>query len=71
MIIQSVYIVIIVGRKWLSVLSCINAFGFRIHNFYIFKDMSFRRNFIIRCEDEVCMTMQKNVDDKNIVQLVD
>ena len=69
--IQSVYTVILVGRKSLSVLSCINAFGSMIHNYYIFKDRSFRRNFIIRYEQEVCMTIKKNVDDKNIVQRVD
>ena len=38
---------------------CINGSGSYIHNFYIFKGRSFRRNFIIRCEEGACMTMQK------------
>jgi hypothetical protein len=47
-------------REWLSILSCINASGSSIPNFYIFKGRSFRRNFIIRCEEEACsITMLK------------
>ena len=46
-------------REWLSILSCINASGSSIPNFYIFKGRSFRRNFIIRCEEGACIAMQK------------
>ena len=57
--IRSVHTVTPDEREWLSVLSCINASGTSIPNFYIFEGRSFRRNFIIRCEEGVCMAMQK------------
>jgi hypothetical protein len=36
--------------KWLIVLTCINAAGESIHNFYIFRGRRFRRNYIEMCE---------------------
>ena len=67
----SVHTVTLDERKWLLVLLCINAFSCSIVHFYIFRDKSFWHNFIIRCGKEVCMAIQKNVNDGNIVQWVD
>ena len=57
--------------KWLSILSCINASCSSIPNIYIFKGMSFRQNFIIKCKEEFVWLCKKNVDDENIVQRMD
>lgn len=59
-------------KEWLFVLSCINASSSSIPNFYIFKGMSFRHNFIIKCKERACMAMQNNgLDDMNTIQQVD
>ena len=47
-------------REHLSVLSCINADGGSIPNFYILKGMYFLEDYIARCEDGVVMGMQPN-----------
>jgi hypothetical protein len=45
-------------REWLSVLSCINAAGEKVPNFYIFKGMRMRRNFLELADDGDTMAMQ-------------
>ena len=44
----------------LSILSCINANGGSIPNFYILKKMYFLEDYITRCKDGVVMGMQPN-----------
>lgn len=48
-------------REHLSVLSCINAAGEYIPNFYTFKGKQFRHNYIKHCETKPCMAMQPKV----------
>lgn len=45
-------------REWLSVLVCMNAAGFAIPSFYIFRGRRFRQNYIQRCEAGATMAMQ-------------
>jgi hypothetical protein len=45
-------------REWLSVLVCINAAGFSIPFFYIFRGKRFGQNYIQRCEPGATMAMQ-------------
>ena len=47
-------------REHLSVLSCINAGGGDIPNFYILKGIYFREDYIANCEDGAVMGMQLN-----------
>ena len=47
-------------REHLSVLSCINADGGSIPNFYILKGTFFLEDYIARCEDGAVMGMQPN-----------
>ena len=47
-------------RKHLSVLSCVNAVGGSIPNFYILKGSYFLENYIAKCEEGVVMGMQPN-----------
>ena len=47
-------------REHLSVLSCINAGGGYIPNFYILKGIYFREDYIANCEDGAVMGMQPN-----------
>ena len=47
-------------REHLSVLSCINAGGGHIPNFYILKGIYFREDYITNCEDGAVMGMQAN-----------
>ena len=47
-------------RKHLSVLSCVNAVGGHIPNFYILKDIYFREDYIANYEQGVVMGMQPN-----------
>jgi hypothetical protein len=44
-------------REWLTVLTCINAAGESIPNFYIFRGKRFRRNYIQFCEQGATMAM--------------
>ena len=46
--------------EYLSVLSCINADGGSIPNFYILKGTYFLEDYIARCEDGAMMGMQPN-----------
>jgi hypothetical protein len=55
---KNVHSVIPNEREWLSVLSCINAAGEKVPNFYIFKGMRMRRNFIELADDGDTMAMQ-------------
>jgi hypothetical protein len=45
-------------REWLSVLVCINAAGFSIPSFYIFRGKRFGQNYIQYCEAGATMSMQ-------------
>ena len=45
-------------RKWLFVLVSINATGFSIPSFYIFRGKRFGKNYIQRCEACATMAMQ-------------
>ena len=45
-------------REHVTVLSCINAEGQSIPNFYIFKGHKFKSNYIRGCESGACMAMQ-------------
>jgi hypothetical protein len=47
-------------REHLSVLSCINAEGGSIPNFYILKGTYFLQDYVKRCEDNAVMAMQPN-----------
>jgi hypothetical protein len=47
-------------REHLSVLSCINADGGSIPNFYILKGTYFLQDYVKRCEDNTVMAMQPN-----------
>ena len=47
-------------REHLSVLSCINAGGGSIPNFYILKGTYFLQDYIASCEEGVVMGMQPN-----------
>jgi hypothetical protein len=54
---RSIYQVVLDERKWLTVLTCINAAGENIPNFYIFRGKRFRRNYIHLCEQGSTMAM--------------
>jgi hypothetical protein len=45
-------------RKWITVLSCINASGHSIPGFYIFKGKRMMENYIEHCENGASMAMQ-------------
>jgi hypothetical protein len=47
-------------REHFSILSCINAQGGYIPNFYILKGTYFLQDYVKRCEDNVVMAMQPN-----------
>ena len=48
-------------KEHLSILSCVNADGGCIPNFYILKGCYFLQNYIANCEEGVVMDMQPNV----------
>ena len=54
---QRVHSIVPDSREWLSVLVCVNAAGFSIPSFYIFRGMRFRQNYIERCEPGATMAM--------------
>jgi hypothetical protein len=56
---RSVHSVIPKEREWLSVLVCVNAAGFHIPSFYIFRGKSFQRDYIKHCKDNASMAMQE------------
>jgi hypothetical protein len=43
--VRSVHSIIPKEREWLSVLVCINAVGYHIPSFYIFRGKSFQRDY--------------------------
>jgi hypothetical protein len=47
---RSVHQVILDEREWMTVLTCINANGQSVPNFYIFIGKRFRRNYVVHCE---------------------
>ena len=57
---RSVHTTVPNSREHLTVLSCVNAAGEHIPNFYIFKGKRKQRNYIARCEPKACMAMQPN-----------
>jgi hypothetical protein len=56
--VRSVHSIISKEREWLSVLVCVNAAGFHIPSFYIFRGKTFQRDYIKQCEDNASMAMQ-------------
>ena len=58
---RSVHLIEPNQREHLSVLSCVNADGGSIPNFYILKGSYFLEDYIARCEPGVVMGMQQNV----------
>jgi hypothetical protein len=56
--VRSVHSIIPKEREWLSVLVCVNAAGFHIPSFYIFRGKSFQLDYIKHCEDNASMAMQ-------------
>ena len=47
-------------REHLSVLSCINADGGKIPNFYIIKETYFQQDYVKNYEEDAVMAMQPN-----------
>ena len=45
-------------REHITTLTCINAAGHHIPNFYIFKGKQITDNYIVHCKDQVVMAMQ-------------
>jgi hypothetical protein len=56
---RSVHSIIPKEQEWLSVLVCVNAAGYHIPSFYIFRGKSFQRDYIKQCEDNASMAMQE------------
>ena len=56
--VRSVHSIIPKEREWLSVLVCVNAAGFHLPNFYIFKGKFLQRDYIKQCKDNASMAMQ-------------
>ena len=54
---RSVHTTIPNSKEHLTVLSCVNAIGHHVPNFYIFKGKQKSRNYIIRCEPEAVFAM--------------
>jgi hypothetical protein len=57
---RNVHSIILDSNEWLTVLSSINTARETIPNFYIFKDMRRKRNYIKKCEPFVTCAMQSN-----------
>ena len=60
---RSVHSIELNQKEHLSVLSCVNADGGSISNFYILKGSYFLADYIARCEPGAVMGMQQCVDD--------
>jgi hypothetical protein len=56
---HSIHSIISKEREWLSVLVCVNAAGYHIPSFYIFRGKTFQRDYIKQCEDNASMAMQE------------
>ena len=46
-------------REHITTLTCINVAGQHIPNFYIFKGKGIRENYILHCEDQAAMAVQR------------
>jgi hypothetical protein len=57
---RSIHSIIPDSKEWLTVLSSINAAGETIPNFYIFKGMRRKRDYIKKCEPFATCAMQSN-----------
>ena len=57
---KSVYIIEPNQREHLSILSCINAVGGKIPNFYILKGTYFLQDYIQNCESDAVIAIQPN-----------
>ena len=54
------------SRKWITVLSCVNAVGQCLPNFYIFKGVrNTNKNYTILCEEGATQGLQKKVEFGN------
>ena len=56
---RSVHSILPNSKEHLIVLTCVNAAGHSIPNFYIFKGKR-NKNYILKCESGACMAMQAN-----------
>ena len=56
---RNVHTIIPNEREWISVLTCINAFGDTIPHYYIFKGVRARRDYLALCESGSTFGMQK------------
>ena len=56
---RNVHLLIPNEREWFSVLTCINASGQKISNYYIFKRLRTRKDYIALCRDSTTFDMQK------------
>jgi hypothetical protein len=56
--VKSMHSIISKKQDWLSVLVCVNAAGYHIPSFYIFRDKNFQQDYIKHCEDNAFMGMQ-------------
>ena len=56
---RSVHSIILKEREWLLVLVCVNAAGFHIPSFYIFRSKNFQHDYIKNCKDNASMAMQE------------
>lgn len=45
-------------QEWISVLMCVNAAGYHIPSFYIFRGKNFQHDYIKKCEDNASIAMQ-------------
>ena len=57
---KSVYAIELDQREHLSILSCINAEGDKIPNFYILKGTYFLKDYVGKYEPDAVMAMQPN-----------
>ena len=48
------------SREWLTIAVCVSANGDRIPSQYIFTGKEFCGNYVLKCEPNAIMSMQKN-----------
>jgi hypothetical protein len=65
---RNVHSIIPDKREWLSVVACVNAAGHTIPNFYILKEVQFRRNYIDRCEDKTTLLTNREHPNDSMLQ---
>ncbi|MCO5566881.1 hypothetical protein L7F22_020564 [Adiantum nelumboides] len=56
---KAVYDVTCDSREWMTILCCVNAAGYAIPSYYIFKGSRIVSNYIENCEQGVAMAVQK------------